>query len=60
MSDVSGGSGGGEWVGARCGGGGVIGGSSGVERGGSDVASTYNECEGDGRAAKSCGDNDSE
>ena len=38
--DVSGGSGGGKWVGARCGGGGAIGGSSGVERGGSNAVST--------------------
>ena len=60
MSDVSGGSGGSKWVGARCGGGGVIGGSLGVERGGSDAASTYNECESDRKAAKSCGDNNSE
>ena len=43
MSDTSDGSSG-EWVGARCGGGG---GSSGVERGGSNAASTGNGCEGD-------------
>lgn len=60
MSDTSGVRGGGEWVGVRCGGGGVIGGLLGVESGGSDVALTYNECEGNGRAAKSCGNNDSE
>ena len=59
MSDVSGGSGGGKWVGVRCGGGGAIGGLSSVERGG-NVASTGNGGEGNRKGDKSCSNDDSE
>ena len=55
MSDTSGGRGGGEWVGARSGGGSVIGGSSGVERGGSAL-SMANEGEGDRKGDGLCSD----
>ena len=55
MSDASGGSGGGEWVGARYGGAGAVGGSSGVERGGS-ASSMATGSEGDRKGDGSCSD----
>ena len=55
MSDASGGSGGGEWVGARYGGAGAVGGLSGVERGGS-TSSMATGSEGDRRGDGFCSD----
>ena len=55
MSDTSGGRGGGEWVSARCAGAGAVGGSSGVERGGS-ASSMATGSEGDRKGDGSCSD----
>ena len=56
MGDASSGSSGGKWVGAMHGGGGMMGGSPGMGRVGSDTMSMGNRSKGNGKGDESCGD----